>query len=770
MLRIAIAFLLGHCLVFACHELPTLWPSFAYGMVLLAAACVLRSWTVAALTLGALLAWRAGAGALALDLAPALEGEDLTVAGEVVSLPERLQSGVQFDLQLNPRTTGLPGVARLSWYDTEVIPQPGERWQLHVRLKRRHGFANPGGFDFEAALFREGVGATGYVRASDVNVRLAAAGSNARLLRARSRIAAAIARSAHGDAFTGVLQGLAVGVQDAMTAEQWRVFARTGTTHLMAISGFHIGMVAVVFAGVGGVLLVRLCPQHWGLTRYLGEAVGGITSAIGYSALAGLSVPTQRTLAMLCLYLIARTLRRPLEVTHALALALMLILLVDPFAPLAPGAWLSFLAVAAILSATVGRHGPARAVSEFGRAQWAVTIGLLPVLAVAFGSLSLVSPLANAIAIPVFTFVLVPLTLAGAAAACFSATLGGAMLQLPLWTLHALWRVLEVLSDWPLASWHTPAVEGWALGLFAIGAMTLLLPSIWPVRVGAAMLCLPALLNAPAAPTYGQVQLTMLDVGQGLAAVVRTENHTLVYDTGPIFRSGRDTGELVVLPYLWSQGIRRADVLMISHSDADHAGGLETFLREMPTARLMHGPSLPRRTGSLPCRHGQQWNWDGVRFAVMHPSSAEQWSDNDSSCVLLVETQHGGLLLTGDIEAPAERAMESLRRVDVVTVPHHGSRSSSSAEFVAATRPIYALASAGYRNRWGFPKPDIVERWERSGARVITTANSGAIELRLTARGLESVREYRKTHRRFWHWRDSSGAEPPAIRAHAPGS
>jgi competence protein ComEC len=751
MLRTATAFLLGHCSVLLWPELPPLEPwVWLVGLAVSLSVSVV-SRVLGALLAGVFLAWSAGATGLAADLTPELEGRDITLRGYVVSLPERDDAGVQFDLRVVPRQQ-FPARVRLNWYEPRAL-QPGEYWQLRVRMKRRHGFSNPGGFDYEGHLFRSGIGATGYVRAHDDNQRLEEAHGRERLLRLRGYIASRLALACDGNVFTGIVQGLAVGVQQEMSTAQWRVFARTGTTHLMAISGLHIGMVAAVFAWLGGVLICR-CPQHWRLMAFHGQAIAGIGAALLYSALAGLSIPTQRTLIMLCVYFMTRAARRTLNVTHALSLAVILVLLLDPFAPLSPGSWLSFLAVGAILIATLGRRALMGRVREFGRVQWAVTVGLLPIVVTAFGTVSLVSPLANAVAIPVFTFVLVPLVLIGTAASMLSVAAGHVLLQIPLWVLQWVWRALSMMTEWPLSSWHVPAIDPWAYALFVIGAFALLLPGIWPLRLAAGVLCLPAVLNSPRPPPMGAARIDVLDVGQGLAAVVRTHGHTLIYDTGPAFRSGRDTAELVLLPFLRHEGVRRADMLMISHSDVDHAGGLRTVLREMPIDQVVHGPSLARQPHSRVCAAGQEWSWDGVRFTVLHPHASESWSDNDSSCVLLVQTRTRSVLLTGDIETAAEARLEaSLPQVDVVLVPHHGSRTSSSAGFVAGTRPTHAIVSAGYRNRWGFPKQEIAERWSQAGARVLTTAQTGAIELRLSSREFDSVQLHRERNPRYWSYR-----------------
>jgi competence protein ComEC len=753
MLRIAIALLLGDCSMLLCPELPTTGQALAGFLLLLVLATLLRSIPLGAFATGAMLTWVAGAQGLDGDLHPRLEGKDVRIRGHVCSLVRTAAGSLQFDLCLHPRAAGQPRRVRLTWYEPDTTPNPGEEWQFLVRMKRRHGFANPGGFDYEGALFREGVGAIGYVRTEDANVRLAPAGSRERLLQIRSDIAAALAAAASGDELTGVVQGLAVGVQDRMSIEQWRVFARTGTTHLMAISGLHVGMIAVVFAWLGGGVIVRLCPQHWRCTVFHGRAIGGITGAFAYAALAGMSIPTQRTLAMLCIYLLMRATRRPVEVVQVLSLTAVIVLLIDPFAPLAPGAWLSFLAVAAILCASVGRRDRVGRVLQFGRVQWAVTIGLLPVLIAAFGNVSLVSPLANVVAIPVFSAVLVPLVLVSAALSLVSVSAAHVVLQIPLWVLHGLWDVLEEMASWPAAAWHVPTMTPWVYASLAIGALALVLPGIWPLRLAAGLLCLPAFMTSPARPAPGELRVTVLDVGQGLSAVLQTARHTLVYDTGPAFRGSRDASDLVVLPFLRASGVRRVDMLMISHSDVDHAGGLQTFLREMPTRELLHGPSLPRKRDSRVCERGQRWEWDGVRFSVLHPGRHERWSDNDSSCVLLVQTANRAILLTGDIEQSAEQALVSrVPRVDLALVPHHGSRSSSTREFIARLRPDYAVVSAGYRNRWGFPKPQITQRWQAAGARVLTTAATGAIDVDVRADSIDVPRTYRDIRRRFWHW------------------
>lgn len=753
MLRTGIAFLLGHCCIHGLAALPA-WQPWAVVLGALAIPLVLLRWSTAvALLLGIAWAWGNAAIRLSDDIPATLEGKDRLVHGYIASLPDNADGSPQFDLDVFEAEPQVPSRIRLAWYDTAMQPNTGELWQFVVRLKRRNGFANPGGFDYEGHLFRSGIGASGYVRNDARNRKMAEASPRYAVLRTRAWIAQRLRDAAGNHAMLGVLQGLAVGDTHAMSAQQWRVFAATGTTHLMAISGLHISMIAALGAWLGGTL------SRWGRAQRLrigaidGQVMGGLCGAVGYSLLAGLSVPTQRTLIMLCIYFGARWCRRELSVGNAIGLAMIGVLLVDPFAPLAAGAWLSFGAVAVILLAVAGRMGREGAIRNFARVQWAVTLGSIPVLIALFGSLSLISPAANALAVPLFSFLLVPLTLLGSLAAAVWLPAGGIVLGFAAGVLEACWPVLDWLARLPFATWYLPRVPASLCVLLATGALLFVVPGIWPLRAVAVLLWVPALTFRAVQPGLGEFQLTLLDVGQGLSAVIRTRSHVLVYDAGPAFRTGRDTGELVVLPYLRSQGVRRIDTLMISHGDLDHRGGVPSILRGMPVEQVRTGPSVTKLTTQVhPCRRGQRWVWDEVEFEVLHPVDEAQVRDNDSSCVLRIAGAGGSALLTGDIQRDAEAALlaATLAPADVVVVPHHGSNTSSTQAFVDATRPRLALIAAGYRNRWGFPKPAVVDRWRQAGASALTTLDSGAIEVTIATAGPRPARRYRIDERRYW--------------------
>ena len=752
MWRIGIALVAGQCVVHSLPSLPALWP---YGLLLVLAcvlASVFRAFVLVALVFGAGWAWAHAQLRLSDDLPSALEGRDLVVAGRIASIVDTMALDPQFEFAVaHAEEAGMPARLRLGWYDATERPQAGEAWQLVVRLKRRNGFANPGGFDYEGYLFRAGIGATGYVRADARNVKLEA-GAGDVVLRARAWLAERIALALDDSPMLGIVQGLAVGDTQAMRPEHWRVFAATGTSHLMAISGLHISMVAALAAWLGGGIARLPQAQRWRITAIHGQAIAGIGAALGYSLLAGMSVPTQRTLVMLCIYFAARWRRRTLGIANALGLALVGVMLVDPFAPLSVGAWLSFGAVAIIVLATAGRLRRELPLANFARVQWAVTVGLLPILVLAFGGMSLISPVANAIAVPLFTLVVVPLVLLGTAVACLSLEAGGVLLQWSAQLLQLAWPAMEWCAGLPVSMWYVPQMPWVHHVLLALGALLLVLPGALPLRGAAIVLCMPAALYQPPLPTPGAYELVVLDVGQGLAVVVRTRSRTLVYDAGPAFRTGRDTGELVVLPYLRHRGVRVIDRLVISHGDLDHEGGARSLLLGMPTRSVLVGASVENRPDAARCSRGQRWSWDGVEFEILHPDTGfVARNDNDTSCVLKVTGKGGTALITGDIEAVAEAALpaESIS-ADLVVVAHHGSASSSKAPFIAATGARLALVSAGYRNRWSFPRPEVVARWRAAGAEVVATIDSGAIEASVRPQERIAIRRYRSEHRRYW--------------------
>lgn len=725
-------------------------------------------------------AWRAELR-LADALPLAWEGRDIELSGVVAALPQRFERGERFvfDVETVATTTArAPGRIILSWYhawdDGEsddvdapaVAPralQPGERWRFTVRLKRPHGNANPHGFDYEAWLLERGIRATGTIRASAPATRLAVFVWRpiyfVERLRAgvRERFLSELPQAP----YVGVLTALAVGDQRAIPSEQWQVFNRTGITHLVSISGLHVTMIAFLAAALTGCLWRRNGRLLRRLPAQKAALLAGWLAAAAYAMLAGFEVPAQRTLYMLGAVALTLYSGRHLGVSRILLLALLVVLAADPWAVLATGFWLSFGAVALLLYVGGGRLAGGRSdgrqefrgrwlagLRQWGVAQWAVSLGSLPLLLLFFQQFSLVSPLANALAIPLVSFVITPLAL------LYALLSWPPLLHLDHWLLSLLMRLLEWLADWPV--WQQAAPLPWSVPLAVAGVAWLLLPRGFPARWLGLVLLLPVLTATPPRPPPGAAWVDVLDVGQGAAIVVRTAGHTLLYDTGPSYGGEADAGRRVVVPYLRALGVRRLDALLVSHRDKDHAGGMASVRAELAVNRFLS--SMPD-VGAEACRAGQAWEWDEVRFTVLHPDASaytgRSGSSNNMSCVLNVASAGASLLLTGDIETADERRLlarlDGQLHSDVLLVPHHGGRGSSSAEFVAATRPGHAIFSAGYRNPFGHPRPDVAARYAANGSRLWRTDGDGALRVRLA--GDATVEAYRGVHARYWHGR-----------------
>ncbi|HRF72954.1 MAG TPA: DNA internalization-related competence protein ComEC/Rec2 [Accumulibacter sp.] len=692
-----------------------------------------------------------------------LEGHDLQVVGVVAALPHRFERGERFEFEIESVESNdepaarLPRRIMLSWYhgrqDDEwreaLAVRPAERWRFTVRLKRPHGNANPHGFDYEAWLFERGVRATGYVRPRAVAQRLDdfVLTPAYAIERLRERIRSSFLAVLPEAPYVGILAALAIGDQQAISAEQWRLFRQTGVTHLMSISGLHVTMVAALFAALIGGLWRRSERLMLWLPAPKAAIAAGWLAACGYSLLAGFAVPTQRTLYMLSVVALALWSGRNLGASRSLLLALLLVLLLDPWAVLSPGFWLSFAAVGLLFFAGSARLGVERgwraAIARWGATQWAVTIGTLPLLLLLFQQFSLVSPLANALAIPVVSFLIAPLAL------LFAIVPWPPLLYVGHWLLAALMDFLDLLARWPL--WQQPAPPLAATLVALLGVVWLLLPRGFPARWLGLCLLLPALFWPAARPAPGDAWVDVLDVGQGLAVVVRTAEHALLYDTGPLYSAESDAGQRIVVPYLRATGVDRLDALIITHRDKDHSGGVAAVQEALPIARTLS--SLPELPGER-CVAGQAWEWDGVRFAVLHPQADDYRrkaaKTNNMSCVLRVENATGSVLLTSDIEARDEQALlaraPALLRSEVLLAPHHGSATSSTAEFVAAVGAREVIFPVGYRNRFRHPRPEVVERYAAS--RRWRSDSDGAIRIKLA--DTITVSAYRAEYRRYW--------------------
>lgn len=699
---------------------------------------------------------------LSWELDSGLEGRDLLVEGVISSLPERRERQTRFEFDVDRLTAaGQPvpwrGRVRLGWYLGAPDVRAGERWRLLVRLKQPHGFFNPAGFDYEGWLFRHRIRATGYVRASPQNRLLDAdsGGIHVNGIRQflRSRIAEVL-----GDSETlGLVLALAIGDRSGLHPVQWRALTLTGTNHLVAISGLHIGIVSGwVFFLVGRVwpLSERLalwCPSA------RAAAVAALAAAVLYAALAGFAVPTQRALIMLAVILGGVFLRRQARPAHSLAVALFLVVVLDPFALLSIGFWLSFGAVGVILYSVGGRLSLSGWSWRWGRIQWVVAVGLMPLLLLIWGRAVVAAPLVNLVAVPLFSLVIVPLVVLGTVLVEVPGV-GPGLLVLGDWLLSWSMRALDSAAGWSGLVSVSPELPAWVWLWALMGVALLLAPRGVPARWLGFLCLLPMALLRPAAPGPGEIWLTLLDVGQGLSVVVRTRAHTLVYDTGARFSPRFDAATAVLVPYLRAQGISRIDRLILSNGDNDHAGAAAELLAWVPAAEILSGEprrlSLANRQAAA-CEAGAEWSWDGVRFRVLHPEKGGNRKGNDASCVLAVDNGAARILLPGDIEARVEAKLTNNQggrlKADILVVPHHGSDSSSTPGFVAAVDPQFALFATGYRNRYGFPKSSVLQRWRQGGARLFDTAGAGAIGFRVFADGrIEGPNLARRDKGRYW--------------------
>lgn len=710
-----------------------------------------------------------------LRLADALpsdwEGRDIQVVGVVAGLPVETERGLRFTFDVERVKTleaVVPQRIQLTAYSEGFRQKPsgvappefhaGERWQLTVRLKRPHGNANPNGFDFEAWLLERNIRASGYVRQEDGNRRLAEQvyrpGYIVEML--RERVAQRFQAVLGERPYAGVLKALAVGEQNAISPDQWKVFLRTGVNHLMSISGLHVTMISSLVFALAYGLWRRSQRLTLRLPARKAAAVAGALAALLYALLSGFGVPTQRTLYMLSVVAVALWLGRASSASSVLALALLAVVVPDPWAVLAPGFWLSFGAVAVILYVGVGRIGRPHWSRQWARVQWAVTLGLVPALLLMFQQVSIVSPLANAFAIPVISLVVVPLTLAGAVLP----------LDFPLLLAHQVmaWcmAALEWLSRMPDAVWQQHAPPVWTVLAAALGILWLLLPRGFPARWLGAAGFVPMFLVLPPQPEQGALWLAVLDVGQGLAVVAQTRNHALLYDTGPRYTSDADSGSRIVVPYLRAAGIKRLDGLIVTHDDSDHSGGAASVLDAVPVGWLASSlPAdstiLPHARKSLPCFAGQSWEWDGVRFEMLHPGwesyADERLRKNARGCTLKITSPYGSVLLPADIERESEaeilaRTPDALAAT-LVVAPHHGSKTSSTEAFIRQVNPSIVIFTAGYRNSFGHPKPEVVERYRALGSRMYRSDTDGAVSLRFGIEGV-SARTYRQEHLRYW--------------------
>ena len=746
-------------------------------------------------------------------LATELEGKELTLKGRVAALPQSNSSGAKFAFEVDEAFSGkealnpFPERIYLSWQpawrNPQAIPEviPGQRWKIRAKLKRPYGSLNPHTFDFERWSFHQDFGASGSVRSGELllDSDIAWTEFELRMELARWHLRKKIQSMLSDDArYVGVLIALVMGDQNAIDQDDWQIFNATGIGHLISISGLHVTMLAGVGASIAAFIWRR---RTWPLIAPVSKvaAVAGFVTAFIYAWLAGFQIPAQRTMYMVGVVAFALWTGRNPRSFDIWWWALAFVLLIDPMAPYTPGFWLSFGAVAAILYAmgdssgllgiptgkeleTHWMHRMGQALREACRVQAVVTLALLPLTLYWFYQVSIVSPLANAFAIPLVSYIVTPLAIAGALLPEFI----GRWLLLPA---HTSMEYLAVILEW-MASWSWSVAwskqpEWWMLVIAGCGIVYAIRPGpigeTWKGRLLGIFLSTPLFfwpsqLFGEVYLAQGEFRASVFDIGQGTAVLIETANRKLLYDTGPIQGKKDDAGQRVILPYLRGQGINHIDRMVISHSDSDHIGGAATLLKSiqfdlmmgsLPSANPLLQNLYKRKIPAIPCRFGQRWKWDGVEFVIWHPHEETVFTDqypgkpNEMSCVIEVRNQQSSLWLTGDVEKQAEA--EITERLDekmlheigdrelIFMAPHHGSKTSSSLAILQRLEPHQAFAQNGYRNRYGHPHPDVTARYQNLGIPFHQTPRTGAQTWLFKNNSKSSTQFLRHDIKRIWH-------------------
>lgn len=681
-----------------------------------------------------------------------LDGQEIKISGYVSDFPRSTERGWQFDFY----SEAMRGKIRLGSYDESFKPVFDQKYELLVKLKRPRGLLNFDQYDYQAWLLQSGYIATGYVK----SVVSFYPGSPGFFLQLRSDIAEKIRNADISEYSKSTLLGLLIGSYADINVLQWHVLRDTGTIHLLSVSGLHIAMVAaLVYFCIVRVSCVLVFPLRWLPSEYWG-AIAGLSFAIFYAVLSGLSVATQRSLIMVGVSVFQRLLYGRFFFGSSLIISLFIVLLVNPLSVMSAGFWFSFLATAVLLVSNYGWMRSSSLVENFliqpVRIQLLVFVIISPVLLYVYGKVPFLSLPMNFIAVPWVSFVSLPSAFVAVLLMPVCESLGNVLLKFSAWTLDIYWTVMDVsVKAGNHLQWEMGGVGFGSLILMLTGlSLCCLCPRGFKLKVCALLLCLPLLFPRQARLSNNEVELTVLDVGQGLAIIVRTAGHVLVYDVGDHSSDRFDAGRDIVAPALRNLRADKIDMLMISHADSDHAGGIKGLLSEFRAMQLWSGTpeQLSGPESFLPCRSGMQWRWDGVVFKVLAPDISEQATDNNRGCVLLIDTGKNRLLLTGDIEAEAEqqiltRGMDV--QADVLVSPHHGSKTSSSPAFLDAVNPRTIIVSAGFRNRFRHPADLVMKRYEQRRASVLNTAELGAVRMLFSAEGTD-IRSALCEQRLFW--------------------
>ncbi len=743
-----LSFLTGIILVQQLVTLPTgNWMLVLY--LLLIVCCYQRTWYLTFCIAGIIWAIMSAQSNLSQQLPENKEGIDIQITGYIDSLPKYEDRRIRFEFIVEPQQNNFPNKLRLSWYSSKEVLKAGQYWQFTVKLKRPHGGFNPFGFDYERFLFAQGIGATGYIRKPKPILILEKNKTN-NISVWRQQIADKFKQLIGVNDNLGLIQALSIGDYSQIKNQQWDLLRKTGTNHLLSISGLHIGLVA-------GIVFF-FTRKLWTWTGFLNcsastfAALNSLVAATFYAALAGFSIPTQRALMMLIVTMILIISQRHLLQSRSLALALLLVLLFNPLAVLSNGFWLSFSAVGIILYCSSKRLGKARWYVRIFKIHLILALGLSPLSLLFFQQVSIISPLANFIAIPWVGFIIVPLILVAVLVMFWLPWIAVQLLTFADINLSLLFECLQKLADLSFSTMSHPQPSLLAILLASVAVLLLFAPKGIPGRHLALILLLPLLFVKQKHLKEGEFSVNLLDVGQGLATVVQTANHLLVFDTGAKYSENFNMGKVVLLPYLQGIGVSKIDRLIISHGDNDHIGGMQALIENIAIGDIyssITGENIKN------CLTGQQWQWEGVQFKILSPRLPHFNSKNNNSCVLKIKSIYGSALLTGDIEARAERSLLNYSLVDlksdVLIAPHHGSKTSSTIGFLQQVDPKWILIPVGYRNRFHHPHFSVLKRYQQQGYQWFSTAKGGALQVFMTQEG-QQLMIYRDKFGKYWNF------------------
>jgi competence protein ComEC len=688
------------------------------------------------------------------------QGKPLTIGGYIASIPNASLTGESFlfslkKIQFASITQTPHAIIKLTWRNNTLPLHVGDKWNFHVHLKKTYGTMNPGGFDYEAFAFQEGIRANGYILEKENNKLIYSHWYHYPIDRMRQSLAEKIAANLPVTQTSQWITALVIGERHGIDEKDWQVLRNTGTNHLMAIAGLHIGLMSALAHFLVASIWRRFPHLVNQFPAVHAGAVAALLMALIYSALAGFSIPTQRACLMLTFFLVALLMRRKIGAWYAWSGALLCVLLLNPLTVLTESFWLSFGSVALIIYGVSGRLSPKGLWWQWGRIQWVIALGLVPLSIALFQQCSFISFAANSVAIPWVGFIIVPLSLLGSFLFIFSNHAATLVLTLADKILSVLWIVLTWFSHLPNVVWYQTIPHTWMLIAAIIGMLFLLFPAGFPGRYLGIIWLLPLALYKPSVPQKGEAWLTLLDIGQGLSAVVQTQTHTLVFDTGARLSASFDMGDSVVVPFLHSINTKKIDMLVISHSDNDHIGGADAVMTQLPVQSVK--TSVPKFfTHADLCLRGDAWTWDNVNFTFLYPTRETLNKDNNSSCVLRVSSGNQQILLTGDIEKFAEKDLAANEHdnlhATILIAPHHGSKTSALKNFVNLVDPKYVLFATGYRNRYHFPHPSVVKLYQEKNVSAYNTANTGAIQFQLNGKRINlSPKSYRELHKHYWN-------------------